>query len=186
MKLKLLVIIEDKFNDVELTSTLSVLKAADVIESITYYAPEISSATGQFDLAHVDNIVHQYNLEDYNAIFIPGGKGCQTLRNNPTSLDIIKEFYQANKYLFAICDAPNVLMEAKILPPYIHYSSYPSQWSLPTRGSNRSDEMTSCDGKIITGKNAFAAPELGLRIIHELFSEELSLRTYIKINGDQY
>ncbi|MHA3786359.1 DJ-1/PfpI family protein [Mycoplasma sp. Z244C] len=186
MKLKLLVITEDKFNDIELTSTLSVLKAADVIETVTFYAPEIASATGQFGFAHIDDIKHEFNINDYNAIFIPGGRGCQTLRNNPTSLAVVKQFYEANKYIFAICDAPNVLMEAKILPPHIHYSSYPSEWSLPTRGANRSDEQTTCDGKIITGKNAFAAPELGLRIIHKLFSEELSLKTYIKINGDQY
>ncbi|MFV8459505.1 DJ-1/PfpI family protein [Mycoplasma sp. CR] len=183
MKLKLLVIVEDHFNDIELTSTLSVLKAANVIESITYYAPEITFASGQFNITHIDNIVNKYHLDDYNAIFIPGGRGCQTLRNNQKSLAVIKEFYNAQKFIFAICDAPNVLMEAKIIPDHITYSSYPSQWSLPTRGINRSQDKTSCDGNIITGKNALSAPDLGFRIISEIFGTLLAEETFAKING---
>ncbi|WLP85576.1 DJ-1/PfpI family protein [Mycoplasma seminis] len=183
-KLKILVLVENNFNDIELTSTLSVLKAADVVEQITYFSPEIYQAQGQFGITQLNDVEQMVVFDQYDAIFIPGGRGAQTLRKDKISLQIVKYFYNSNKYVFAICDAPNVLMEAKILKSECTYSSYPSEWSLSTRGANRSNEMTSVDGKLITGKNAFAAPLLGLRIIKELYGEELEQATYLRINGD--
>ncbi|SJZ58066.1 DJ-1/PfpI family protein [Mycoplasmopsis verecunda] len=182
-KLKLLVVLENNFNDIELNSTLSVLLASGQVERYDYFIPKNNVATGQFGVVNIISHKKDINLNDYNAIFIPGGRGAQELRQDTETLNLIKSFYDADKYVFAICDAPNTLMEAKVVPNAVVYSSYPSQWSIPTRGLNRSKELTSVNRKYITGKNALAATDLGFRIIKELYGQDKMVELYNKING---
>ncbi|QNM93663.1 DJ-1/PfpI family protein [Mycoplasma sp. Pen4] len=181
--MKLLVLLENTFNDIELTTTLSIFKASNKFDEITFYSSYANKSVGQFNITTVDSIINEVNVNDYDAIFIPGGSGCQTLRTNKDNLNTIKQFIDAQKRVFAICDAPNVLAETKILPD-VKYSSYPSEWSILTRTEKRTDNDVTVDQQFITARNAVSAEQFGFTILKELFGKDHANAVYQAISGN--
>ncbi|QCZ36857.1 DJ-1/PfpI family protein [Mycoplasma nasistruthionis] len=183
--MRLLVIVGDKFNDIELTSTLSVLIASEQMKSIEYYSNNLTHATGQFGIVKLRDLKNKVDVNDYDAVFIPGGMSAQALRANKPELDLVREFLNNNKYLFTICDAPNALREAEIFDNNFHYSSYPSQWGLLVAGSNRNESNVTIQGKVITARNALSAAQLGYTILKVYFNKDLANQTYHRMSGNK-
>ncbi|MFV9451727.1 DJ-1/PfpI family protein [Mycoplasma sp. 4463] len=180
--MKLLVIIEDKFNDIELNTTLSVLVASGKLESITYYSPNLKEASGQFNIVKITNIVNSVNLNEFDLMFVPGGRGCQTLRQNQQSLELINKFFNdLNKPLAAICDAPNVLAEFNIIKDQ-KYVSFFSEWSKPfwkdgkiiNFNNWKQSPFTNIDRNLITASNATASLDFGFAILEYFYGEDFS------------
>lgn len=71
------------------------------------------------DEALQDKLAHSLKLsevkmEDYDAVFYPGGHGpLWDLANDETSIRLIEAFYAANKPIAFVCHAPGVLIKAK-------------------------------------------------------------------------
>lgn len=170
--MKLLVVVHNKFNDMELVSVLSVLKRSKQIEEITYFNPSYKSATGQHGIVAL-NLVNEVDESNYDAIFIPGGAGAKELREDKESLEIIRNFKKLDKYVFAICDAPNALYENGIITDSEVYSSFPIENINNTCSKNRSDNLVSQSNKLFTGKAAASGTELGLLIIKSLYGTKL-------------
>lgn len=168
--MKLLVLVHNEFNDMELVSTLSVLDRTKEFEEITFYNPNISIATGQHKIVNL-KLVDKFDIKDYDAIFIPGGRGCQHLRLDRKSIEVIKKFKENDKYIFAICDAPNVLYENGIIDDETVYSSYPIHNIEENSGKERNKAFASAQDKIITGKSPAASATFALLIIKLLFGE---------------
>lgn len=173
MKHKILVIIEDNFNDIELTTTLSCLVKVNSEIIIDYFHPSLKKAKGQYKIANVLDIKNQIeDLNQYVLIFIPGGKGAQSLRKNEKSLEIIKKF---NGIVGAICDAPNVLREFQILDQNTSYSSFPSDWAKIYFSKDRNDNyVTNSKGTkhFVTAKCADASMALGYELVSILYGPE--------------
>ena len=55
------------------------------------------------------------NVEDYDALIIPGGRAPEYIRLYSDVIDIVKEFNEAKKPIAAICHGPLVLAAADIL-----------------------------------------------------------------------
>ncbi|TNK83784.1 glutamine amidotransferase [Mycoplasmopsis pullorum] len=172
--MNILVIIHNNFNETELVSTIAVLSKTNKCY-FTYYNPDYKMITGSNNLVKIETI-NEISIDDYDAVFIPGGPGAQLLRHDSTSLSIIKKF--KNKKIWAICDAPNVLYEHKIISDTQNYSSFPSigeNKSFDSCGKNRNDDYVSIDNSIfelITGKCAGASVDFGLKILEMNFDKE--------------
>lgn len=52
---------------------------------------------------------------DYHAVLIPGGRAPEFLRNDQRVIKIVQEFYNANKYVFAICHGVQILLTAGLV-----------------------------------------------------------------------
>lgn len=63
--------------------------------------------------------------EDYEGLFITGGRAPEYIRLNPRVIEITKEFFAANKPVAAICHGPQVLTAAGVLEGYTA-TAYPS------------------------------------------------------------
>ncbi|WP_338822859.1 DJ-1/PfpI family protein [Mycoplasmopsis felifaucium] len=176
--MNLLVLVHSEFNDMELVDVLSVLNRTKDV-NITFYNPESKEATGQHGIVSL-KLVNKFKLNNFDAIFIPGGKGANFLRKDEKALNVIREFKENNKYIFAICDAPNVLYENDIITSENTYVSYPIENLLA--GKNRRVAYACADKKIITGKCPAAALTLGLLIIKVVFGDKL----YEQIKNDVY
>ncbi|WP_426461272.1 DJ-1/PfpI family protein [Mycoplasma hafezii] len=171
--MKILVIIENLFNDIELTSTLSCLKRADSSIEIDYYNPDLKEAVGQYGIAHVDNIKNEIDLQEYSALFIPGGRGAQSLRTNKISLELIQTANKLHKYIFAICDAPNVLREAGIIDENTPYAAFPSEWAETYRTKYYLNNYVIHSTKnIFTGRCADASMKFGYKIVSVLLGKD--------------
>lgn len=174
--MKLLVITLDGFNDVELTGVLSCLSRSQKA-TFTYYNPDKNHVSSQYGTYEI-NAETKVDINEFDAIFVPGGPAAKSLRINQKALDVIREFKKQNKDIYAICDGPNALYETGIIDPEISYSSFP-MFSDPVElkektGKNRNENLvTNSNNHLITGRCAAAAIDLGLEIIRHNFGEEL-------------
>lgn len=63
--------------------------------------------------------------EDYEGLFITGGRAPEYIRLNARVLEIVREFFAANKPVAAICHGPQVLTAAGVLAGY-KATAYPA------------------------------------------------------------
>ncbi|RIV16729.1 DJ-1/PfpI family protein [Mycoplasmopsis gallopavonis] len=182
--MNLLVIAQNYFNDIEMTTVLSCLKRSGKLEKLDYYNPSLQNVEGQYGITKLDNILNEVNIDEYDGLYVPGGKGAQTLRTDLISLNLISEFLKKDKYLFAICDAPNVLVESKIIDQTKPYSAFPSEWAKETRTEFYSnDYVTQTGAKILTGRSADASMELGLAILNLVYGKDIANFVYQGMTG---
>ena len=52
---------------------------------------------------------------DYHCLLIPGGRAPEFLRNDRRVINIVKTFYDSNKYIFAICHGVQILVTAGLV-----------------------------------------------------------------------
>ncbi|WP_029513409.1 DJ-1/PfpI family protein [Mycoplasmopsis primatum] len=169
--MKLLVLVHNNFNDMELVSVLSVFNKSGQFEEVEYHNPSYSEANGQHGVVKM-TLHKRIKFDDYDAIFIPGGAGAQELRNDKESIELIKKFKDAGKYIFAICDAPNVLFENGIIDNETVYSSYPISYIDTNSGKLRNEAQATNHGKIFTGKAPASSVAFALLVIKILFGQE--------------
>ncbi|MGN0301395.1 MAG: DJ-1/PfpI family protein, partial [Anaerotardibacter sp.] len=55
------------------------------------------------------------NTAEYEGLFITGGRAPEYIRLNPRVIEIVKEFFAAEKPVAAICHGPQVLCAAGVL-----------------------------------------------------------------------
>ena len=60
----------------------------------------------------------EVKTEDYEGLFITGGRSPEYIRLNARVLEIVREFFAANKPVAAICHGPQVLAAAGVLAGY--------------------------------------------------------------------
>lgn len=65
------------------------------------------------------------NSADYEGLFITGGRAPEYIRLNDRVLQIVREFFDANKPVAAICHGPQVLTAAGVLKGY-KATAYPA------------------------------------------------------------
>lgn len=67
----------------------------------------------------------EVKTEDYVGLFITGGRAPEYIRLYPRVLEIVQEFFAANKPVAAICHGPQVLTAAGVLSGY-KATAYPA------------------------------------------------------------
>ena len=100
------------------------------------------------------------NVDDYEALLMPGGRAPEYLRNDPTVISIVQKFSKENKYIFAICHGVQILVTAglvdhKKIACYEHVKFEVESCG----GIYVSPQEAIKDGRIITGKTWQSHPE---------------------------
>jgi protease I len=98
--------------------------------------------------------------DDYEAILCPGGRAPEYLRNDSRVINIVKEFRDSNKYIFAICHGVQILVTAglvknKKIACYEHVKFEVESCG----GLYMTNDEAVKDGKIVTGKTWQSQPE---------------------------
>ena len=172
--MRILTLILDGYQDIELSGVIGTITSSRELEKNTYYNPD--GKTNIFGSNHIGSIetTSVYDINEYDAIFIPGGKLAIELRINIKALNTIKDFIDNDKYIISICDSPNALCDAKLLCDK-KYASYPIE-GIENSSSAKRDKtaITIVDGKYITGRGPSSSLELGLKVIEVLISKEKS------------
>ncbi|KYQ93958.1 DJ-1/ThiJ/PfpI family protein [Tieghemostelium lacteum] len=65
------------------------------------------------------------SVNNYNGLYIPGGRAPEYLRLNPKVISIVQDFHKAKKPIATICHGPLVLQAAGILKG-VQCTSYPA------------------------------------------------------------
>lgn len=123
-KSALIVIAPADFRDDEFSVTYDSLKQHKV--KITVASTDTTPATGMFGtVVKPDISLDKSNVDDFDALIIIGGKGCEQLWNSETLHAIVQEFDSEKKLIGAMCIAPMVLARAGILVDKI-VTAYPT------------------------------------------------------------
>jgi protease I len=106
------------------------------------------------DTKKVDVTVGDANLEDYDALVLPGGvANPDALRTEKDAVSFVREFVASGRPVAAICHAPWTLVEADVLKGR-RITSWPSlQTDIRNAGGEWVDEELVIDGNLITSRN---------------------------------
>ncbi len=117
-----------------------------------------------------DSCVRDVNLDDYDAIVLPGGMpGMENLYQTPELIDALHKFANKKKLIAAICASPTILAREGLLED-VHSTSYPSFQKYLVREGAIIEPHKTCvlDGSIITAKGLGCAFDFALAIIKYL------------------
>lgn len=101
----------------------------------------------------VDITVDEVSSGDYDALLLPGGQmNPDILRMNDRVIQLVREFFVANKPIAAICHAPWLLAEADILRGKV-VTGWPSiRTDLRNAGAQVVDREVAVDARLITSR----------------------------------
>lgn len=99
-------------------------------------------------------------VDDYAAVLLIGGRAPEYLRNNARVIEIVQQFNQSGKYIFAICHGIQILVTAglvnkKRMTCYEHVKFEVESCG----GIYISTEEAVQDGQFVTGKTWQSHPE---------------------------
>jgi protease I len=106
-----------------------------------------------------DVTFNDVKVADYCAILLLGGRAPEYLRNNPTMIEIAREFGRTGKWLFAICHGVQVFAAAgltagKRMTCYEHVRS-----EIEAAGATFCRDEAVRDGKMVTAQTWQSHPE---------------------------
>ncbi|GAA2024659.1 type 1 glutamine amidotransferase domain-containing protein [Yaniella flava] len=132
-------------------------------------SPESGEISGGDHSQKVDLDVAEANVEDFDALVLPGGtKNADQIRMNTDAVNFTRAFFDAEKTVASICHAAWILTEADVLKDR-NMTSYPSlQTDLRNAGANWADEELMVDGNLNTSRTPKDLPAFNEAIVNKL------------------
>jgi len=91
-------------------------------------------------------------VDDYDLLYIPGGKAPATLKKNEDAISLAQRFVANGKPVAAICHGPQVLAAADVIDGR-NIAAWPEvEDEVRDAGANYIDEPTVVDGQFITSR----------------------------------
>lgn len=180
--MKALILTIQDFQDIELVTFSSVLKASGQFECDFYSCQKQTEVIGQYKIATIKTIIN-YDVNDYDLLYVPGGVGALHLRKLEAGIACVRDFLEHDKYVVAICDAPNAIAESNILKQHHRFVS----WSDGSR--NHANRIKDIDiqihqtEKFITGRCSLTTMDLAFYTIKVLFGSSFCQDLKTKLTG---
>lgn len=135
---------------------------ADPIQGVIHDSEKGKAITPDLTLDQVD-------VEDYDALVLPGGVGNpDKLRLEDRAVEIVEEFMDDDKIVAAICHAPWLLVEADVVDGR-RVTSWPSvRTDLENAGADVADEEVVVDDNLITSRKPDDIPAFNRAVIAAL------------------
>jgi protease I len=169
---KIAILVEDGFEQVELTSPKQALEEAGATTYII--SPKRDKVKGwehtkwgqEFP---VDVAIEQANANNYDALLLPGGvMNPDKLRTNKPAVQFVRSFFEQRKPVAAICHGPWTLVEADVVKGR-KVTSYPSlQTDLRNAGANWVDQEVVVDQGLVTSRNVDDLPAFNRKLVEEV------------------
>lgn len=146
------VLLTEGFHDGEAYMPIGYLENKGM--DITVIGPEtgrVKAYNSDFEIV-VQKRVGEVNVDEFDALILPGGKAPATLREDPAVVEFAKNFYNSGKPVAAICHGPQVLAKAGVLQDVTTTAVGGIQEELEDAGANYVDEALVIDGNLITSR----------------------------------
>lgn len=122
----------------------------------------------------VDRRADQVKVDDYDAVFIPGGAwNPDNLRYDKNVVTYVQDFFKSGKLVAAICHAPVVLATANILQGKKLTGYWNIQTDLVNAGGQVVDEPVVIDGNLITSRHPIDVADFSLAVAEWLVNQEV-------------
>jgi protease I len=171
--LKVAILIENGFEQVEMTEPRKALKDAGA--EVAIVSPQKEKVRGWNhtewgDQYPVDKPLDHAKPEDFDALLLPGGvMNPDKLRMEPKAVEFAKSFFEAGKPVAAICHAPWTIIEVGAVKGK-KITSWPSlKTDLQNAGAKWVDEEVVVDGNLVTSRKPDDLPAFNREML-KLFS----------------
>lgn len=164
-KIKVLVFIEDLFEDVELTYPYYRMKEEgyDVLIVSPEAGKEYKGKKGM--VLKSDISASDLNQEDISAVIIPGGYAPDKMRKDRTMVSLLEKMFKDCKVVAAICHGGWMLAEADIIKNKKVTGATSIATDLKNAGGKFIDREVVVDGNIITSRGPSDLPAFCKAII---------------------
>lgn len=169
---KVLLPLAQGFEEIELVSIADVLRRAGVEVVLASLHSSLEVRGAHNIVLKADEFLENTQSSAFDAIALHGGmEGVHNMLSSPLLLRIVKEFFESKKFVCAICAAPFVLDELKLLDE--DFCCYPGcERMMRNTQSKRLDLPYKTSKNLITGTGpAFAMP-FGLEIVKNLMGDQ--------------
>ncbi|WP_017726795.1 type 1 glutamine amidotransferase domain-containing protein [Halalkalibacterium ligniniphilum] len=151
---KVAVIVTDLFEDSEYTEPVKALKeAGHEIVNIEKESGKTVKGKNNEASVTIDKGIDDVSVDDFDALFIPGGFSPDILRGDDRFVEFAKGFAEGKKPIMAICHGPQLLITAEVLKGR-DVTGYKSiHVDLKNAGANLHDEeVVVCGGNLVTSR----------------------------------
>ena len=164
-------LVEDGFEQIELTSPREALQAAGA--EVDIVSPKAKKVKG-WDHTNwglefaVDRALDDVSATEYDALLLPGGvMNPDRLRINEKAVALVKAFIDSGKPVAAICHAPWTLIETGALRGRT-VTSWPSlRTDLRNAGATWVDQECTVDNGLVTSRKPGDLPAFNRKMIEE-------------------
>lgn len=171
--MKILVIIANGTEELEAVSAIDIFRRAKY--EVTVVGTETPVVCSRGTKIIPDTLIENLDSQKlYDLIFLPGGsEGTKNLSANPTVEFVLHNHKQNNKYIAAICAAPTILLEKRIINKNNLVTSHPSV-AHRFSGYKYSESQVVFDKYILTSRGAGTSISFALGIVELLSDKELA------------
>lgn len=155
------------FEDSELEQPLEA--AQNTGATVTIISEEVGEFTGKNGTSiSADMAVQDVTADQFDALILPGGvENPDRLRMNEAAVNLVRDFFAANKPVAAICHAPWLLIEAGVVEGRT-LTSWPSlKTDLINAGADWVDEEVVVDAGLVTSRKPDDLPAFCDKMVEE-------------------
>jgi deglycase len=169
---KVAILVANFFEQVEMTKPrAALLEAGAEVKTVSPDKGQIQGMNHEklgetFD---VDLALDDARPEEFDALMIPGGTmNPDTLRSTPEALEFTRHFFREGKPVAAICHAPWVLIDAKVVRGR-KLTSWPAiQTDVKNAGGDWVDSEVVVDNGLVTSRKPDDIPAFNRKMIEEI------------------
>lgn len=162
-----LIILADGFEEMEAIAPLDLLHRAGVEVTVAGLSQrEVVGSKGLRVTA--DSVFADEQAKTFECVILPGGPGHTALRAHADLRVFLQRHNAAEKLLAAICAAPTILYEAKLLP----LTGYTGHASIAAEIGPLEDQPVVESGRIITARGAGTATRFALTLVARMKGQE--------------
>lgn len=176
MKTRVLCLLVDGFEEIELVTPVDLLRRAGI--EVVVASLQRKTAVGRSGIrVEADASLVSLDAGAFDLLLIPGGPGVEKLRSDGRAATLAREFAAAGKPVAAICAAPLVLMDAGLLDG----KRFTAHLSVRDTLAGALDERVVVDGNLITSRGAGTALDFGLALVAHLAGQDAADRVAAEI-----
>jgi protease I len=168
---RIAIVAADMVERVELIEPRKALQAAGADTDLISLKPGAIRTFNHFDPAEserVDKAVEEVDASDYDALMIPGGVGNpDQLRGDENMVAFVRDFFEQEKPVAAICHGPWVLIDAGVVRGRTMTSWPTLATDLRNAGANWVDKEAVVDGGLVTSRKPDDIPAFNEKMIEE-------------------
>ncbi len=151
---KIAVILAQDFEDVEYTRPAKAFEeSGHELTIIGLKEGETVKGKRGHASAKIKKSVKDVSVDDFDALFIPGGYSPDKLRVDDDAVQFAKEFVESGKPVFAICHAPQLLITAQVIKGRKITGWKSIIQDIKNAGATFVDEEVVEDGNIISSRS---------------------------------
>jgi protease I len=156
---KIAVLIGPEFEDSEYAEPARAFREAG--HDLVHIGMETGTVRGKQgkEQATIDATADQANVDEYDALFIPGGHSPDNIRRDENVVRFAQEFAQTGKPILAICHGPQILMAADQVQGRTLTAWRTVQHDLQLAGVDVKDEAVVTDRNLVTSRQPDDIPQ---------------------------